>query len=151
MEMMMQEAPITMRGRMYNRDSAKPREQKIPVLKTAIAGMDYYIENEEEQKALNELAAGDELLLYREPENEKDKWAIAVYRTEEDKIGYITRFKNETIARLMDAGKKFVAEVADAESDPEIQEIMDRENKRYRSTWTEDLVLPFVIYMIEEG
>lgn len=151
MEFMKQEAPLSLRGRMYNRDSARPKEQKITVLKTAIAGMDYYIESKEEQEALRELKPGDELQLYREPENEKDKWAIAVYRTEEDKIGYITRFKNETIARLMDVGKKFVAEVADPENDPEIKEIMDRENQRYRQTWTEDLALPFVVYMIEEG
>ena len=29
----------------------------------------------------------------------------------EDLLGYITRYKNETIARLMDAGKKFIAVV----------------------------------------
>jgi len=42
------------------------------------------------------LSKGRVLLLYREPDNEHDEWAIAVYLTEDDQIAYVTKFKNET-------------------------------------------------------
>ncbi len=64
---------------------------------------------------------------------------IAVYLTQEDKLGFITRFKNETIARLMDAGRKFIAVVDDPESDEESRRIMEDEKSatamRLQKTW----------------
>ena len=89
-----QMAAQPLRGRMFNRDHSKPKEQRILVLKTGLAGMKFHIESEEEQEALNNITPGTELLLYREPDNEHDKWAIAVHLTEVDKLGFITRFKN---------------------------------------------------------
>ncbi len=50
------------------------------------------------------------LEMKREPANEHDNWAIALY-FEKHKIGYIPRDKNEVIARLMDAGKSFFATI----------------------------------------
>lgn len=77
------------------------------------------------------LAPGTEPMLFREPENEQDEWAIAVYLTEKDKIGYLSRYKNETIARLMDVGKKFVAVVEEKEVGSEImEEDVKEENRR---------------------
>ena len=75
-------------------------------MRTGLAGAKFYVKSEEEREKINNLSPGTELLLYREPDNEHDELAIAVYLTEDDQIGYVTRFKNETIARLMDAGKK---------------------------------------------
>ena len=144
-----QMAAQPLRGRMFNRDHSKPKEQRILVLKTGLAGMKFHIESEEEQEALNNITPGTELLLYREPDNEHDKWAIAVHLTEEDKLGFITRFKNETIARLMDVGKKFVAVVDDPATDEEAKEILEQENRRNRKAATENMSLPFSIYMIE--
>ena len=122
MDKLMQEAPASLRGRMFRQDTSRPKEKQILVLKTGIAGAQFNIESEEEQAALDSLTPGTELLLYREPENEYDEWAIAVYLTEEDKIGFISRFKNETIARLMDAGKKFVAITDDPSEVEDIDE-----------------------------
>ena len=151
MNKMSQEAPQVLRGRMYNRDSAKPKEQKILVLKTGIAGVQYHIENEEERIALNNITPGTELLLYREPDNAHDEWAVAVYLTEDDLLGYISRFKNETIARLMDAGKRFIAIVDEPEV--EIPKLPDSErvevHRSRRSAPTENKALPFSVYLVE--
>ena len=48
--------------------------------------------------------------LTREPTNKFDKRAIAIYYNK-NKIGYIPKEKNEVIANLMDAGKKFSAKL----------------------------------------
>lgn len=147
----MQQAPQSFRGRMFQRDTSKPKETRILVLKTGIAGLGFYIETEEERAALNAITPGTELLLFREPENEYDEWAVAVYRTEDDKIGFISRFKNETIARLMDAGKKFVGVVDDPEVDEAAKKIVEREQRRSRLAPTENMALPFSVYLVEEA
>lgn len=145
MDKLMQEAPASLRGRMFRQDTSRPKEKRILVLKTGIAGAQFNIESEEEQKALDSLVPGTELLLYREPENEYDEWAIAVYLTEDDKIGFISRFKNETIARLMDAGKKFVA-ITD---DPSEVEDIDEHGRR-KVAPTENMGIPVSIYLVEQ-
>lgn len=151
MNKMSQEAPQVLRRRMYNRDSAKPKEKQILVLKTGLAGAQFHIESEEEREALNNITPGTELLLYREPDNAHDEWAIAVYLTEDDLLGYISRFKNETIARLMDAGKKFIAIVDEPEVEikplPNSERVVTYRNRR--TAPTENLAIPFSVYMIE--
>ncbi len=139
----MQEAPGSFRGRFYNRDTAKPKEKQILVLKTGLAGMQFHIESEEEKQTLDAITPGTELLLFREPENEYDEWAVAVYLTENDKLGYISRYKNETIARLMDAGKRFTAVVDDAEEE------LEQAEKRMRYAPTENIGLLFSVYLVE--
>ncbi len=141
----MQQAPASLRGRMFRQDTSKPKEKQILVLKTGIAGTQFHIESEEEQAALDSLVPGTELLLYREPENEYDEWAIAVYLTEDDKIGFISRFKNETIARLMDAGKKFVAITEDPTETTDIDE-----RGRRKGAPTENMAIPVSIYLVEQ-
>lgn len=56
------------------------------------------------------LKAEAKLELQREPDNEYDEFAIAL-NFDKKKIGYIPREKNEVIARLLDAGKKFYATI----------------------------------------
>ena len=150
MNKLTQEAPQSFRGRMYQQDTSKPKEQRLLVLKTGIAGLQFYIENEEEQAALNAITPGTELMLFREPENEHDEWAIAVYLTEEDKLGFISRFKNETIARLMDAGKKFIGVVDNPEVDAVAKGTVEKELRRSHRAPTENMALPFSVYLIEE-
>lgn len=146
----MQTAALPLRGRMFNRDYSKPKEQRVLVLKTGLAGAQFHIKSEAEREALENLQPGTELILYREPDNKYDKWAIAVHLTEEDKLGFITRFKNETIARLMDVGKKFIAIVDDPAEDAEAAEIAEKEKQRNRNAATENMAIPFSVYMIEE-
>lgn len=69
-----------------------------------IAGIRYYIDND------LSLEENEELRLKREPENQYDKYAIAVYNSEK-KIGYIPRRNNKVFARLMDGGKSILAKV----------------------------------------
>lgn len=146
----MQGAPQILRGRMYQNDASRPKENRILVLKTGVAGLQFHIENEEEREALNAITPGTELLLFREPNNEYDEWAIAVHLTKADKLGFITRFKNETIARLMDVGKKFIGVVDDPETDPTAKEIKEKELRRNNHAPTENMALPFSVYLVEE-
>ena len=145
MDKLKQEAPASKRRRMFRQDTSRPKEKQILVLKTGIAGAQFHIEREEEQAALDLLVPGTELLLYREPENKYDEWAIGVYLTENDKLGFISRFKNETIARLMDAGKKFVA-ITD---DPSEVEDIDEHGRR-KGAPTENMGIPVSIYLVEQ-
>lgn len=136
---------------MYKRDNARPKEQRVLVLKTGVAGIQFHIANKEEKKALDNITPGTELMLFREPDNKYDEWAIAVYLTKDDKIGFVSRFKNETIARLMDAGKKFIGIVDDPETDEEAKKIAEKELNRSRHAPTENMAIPFSIYLLEEG
>lgn len=122
-------------------------EQKLLVLQTGIAGLQYYVDkNSEEGKALlASLTPGTELKLFRDPDNEHDKWAISVYTTDDRKIGYIARFKGETIARLMDCGKRFSAVVDEPPPEP----ANETEYRRTR-TWTENYKVPFSVYLENE-
>ena len=150
MNKLMQTAPRFLRGRMYQRDTSRPKEQRILVLKTGMSGMNFHVENENEQKALNSITPGTEFMLVREPDNKYDAWAVAVYLTETDRIGYISRYKNEAIARMMDAGKKFIAVADDPDEILSPEEKADRESRRIRPASTENMNFPFSVYLIEE-
>ena len=147
MDKQVQAASQSLRGRLFKRDDTRRKEHQILVLQTGIAGLQHHIENEEEQQRINDLTPGTELQLFREPENEYDEWAIAVYITDDDKLGYISRFKNETIARLMDAGKKFTAIVDDPEERAKQEE--EETGKKRRAAYTENMALPFSVYLVE--
>lgn len=151
MNKQVQGAPQSFRGRMFRRDDACPKERRILVLKTGIAGLQFHIESDEEQAALEALTPGSELQLFREPDNEYDEWAVAVYRNKEDKLGFISRFKNETIARLMDAGKRFVGVVDEPETASAKNTKAKKSRQRKREAPTENMELPFLVYLIEEG
>ena len=45
MNKLAQEAPQSFRGRMFRPDSARPKEERILVLKTGIAGLQFHIKN----------------------------------------------------------------------------------------------------------
>lgn len=124
----------------FKPDVFKKKEIQIKVLETAVAGMGFHVEDIEEEENLQELVPGTELKLYREPDNEYDEWAIAVYYGEDDLLGYVTRYKNEPIARLMDCGKKFIAIVDEPR--------MIKQQGRSRTAPTERGV-PISIYLVE--
>lgn len=52
------------------------------------------------------------LRMVRCPDNEHDRYAIAIYY-KETRIGYVPRELNLVISRLMDAGKEFYARVVE--------------------------------------
>lgn len=89
----------------YNGGLALPFEENIYLYTLPIAGIKYYID---EKLSINE---HDTLILKREPDNEYDKYAIIVYSSNNEKLGYIPRKNNKIFARLMDAGKLLIGEV----------------------------------------
>lgn len=95
----------------------KPFSEDIYVMSTDVAGT-RYVDGIEQLMA--ELQEGDELLLVREPDNMYDQLAILVLDAKKRKLGYIPRRKNEVVARLMDAGKRFYAQVRKVESQGEV-------------------------------
>lgn len=124
----------------FRPDTFRKKEVQIKVLETAIAGMGFHVEDEQEEENLQKLVPGTELTLYRESDNQYDEWAIAVYYGEDDMLGYVTRYKNETIARLMDCGKKFIAIV---------DEPREADKKMNRSMAPTERGVPVSIYLVE--
>lgn len=141
-----QEKGQPLRSGYFDRNAFREKGRSILVLQTAIAGLRFYVDDNSDdgRELLNKLTPGTELFLYRDPNNEHDKWAVSVFTSENKELGYITRFKNETIARLMDQGKVFHAFV---DEPPELSEDEDKAEARKRKTPTEDFKLPFSIYM----
>ena len=110
-------AEQTIRSGYFDRNAFRRRSGDILVLKTGIAGLQFsdYSAEHSKKELEEELTPGTELFLFRDADNPADEWAIAVYTSEDQKLGYVTRFKNETIARLMDHGKVFHAYIDEPE------------------------------------
>jgi hypothetical protein len=130
----------------FDREAFKEKQKPILVLKTAVAGLRYHFnfDSDIDTDFIESLEPGTELKLYRDPDNEHDEWAISVYTTDDIELGYVARYKNETIARLMDHGKVFTAYVDEALPEPK-----DRNDARRTVVPGEDRRLPFSVYMYE--
>ena len=63
----------------------------------------------------SQLHEGDGLRLERDPMNRYDSWAIRVLDARGRRLGFVPADNNEIIARLMDGGKRIVAEVLGVE------------------------------------
>ena len=63
------------------------------------------------------LDPGTELTLEREPTNAYDRWAILVKTDDGGILGYLPSGKNQSVARMIDAGKCIRAFVADGTED----------------------------------
>lgn len=88
-------------------------------LRTVIVGTQF--RPIEAQKVYNALDAGDEITLEREPDNQYDSNAVAVYAFGVH-IGYIPRTMNSELAAALDAGREFTCEY-----DPEIARLFIKE------------------------
>ena len=138
---MYQEQNDTLQAAFFKKSVFKKEGVQVKVLETAVAGMNFHVEGEPDEENLKKLVPGTELKLYRDVDNEFDVWAIGVYYGDEDLIGYITRYKNETIARLMDCGKRFIAIV---------DEPRDKEDDEKRRNAPTERGIPISVYLIEE-
>lgn len=78
-----------------------PFAREILLLETEIAGTSHRDLREVEPT----LKQGALLVLRREPDNTHDSLAIMVFDEAGHHLGYLPRAQNETVARLMDAGK----------------------------------------------
>ena len=89
-------------------------EIRLLVQSSPLAGFRYYAAEVRWQ----EMEAGQALTLIREPENVHDKNAIRVeWRGE--KLGYLPRRENKTVATAMDAGDKIDAKIAKLREHPD--------------------------------
>ena len=143
---MAQSREKTLRSGFFDKNAFRRKSREILVLKTAVAGLRYHVDDnsDEGRQLLESLKPGTELYIFRDTDNEHDEWAISVYTTDNKELGYVTRFKNETIARLMDYGKVFHAYVDEPPETPK-----DATEARRTRTPTEDWQLPFSVYMEE--
>jgi hypothetical protein len=82
--------------------------EEILSLECVVAGTTF-IKNLHEIEA--KLEQGQYLDLKREPDNKYDAFAVAIYNSHGEKLGYVPRDKNQMLARLMDAGKWFYAKI----------------------------------------
>ncbi len=80
--------------------------REILVLECLIAGTSF----RRLDKVQDELKETVQLEMKREGENEFDQFAIALWFLD-TKVGYIPKDKNEVLARLMDEGKQFYANI----------------------------------------
>ncbi len=80
----------------------KPIEEKkkISLLKFGIRGFQYYSGPE----LIHSMQKGEKLTIVREPENNFDKNAIALYY-QNQKIGFVPREKNAVLSRLIDSDR----------------------------------------------
>ncbi len=62
-----------------------------------------------------ELQKDSPLFLRREPGNEYDRDAIAIYTAEENRIGYVPQQHNPILSRLLDSGRDLVGKVVSRE------------------------------------
>jgi hypothetical protein len=69
----------------------------------------------EAKRIVNALTPGPFACTFeREPDNEHDENAVAVY-FEDEHIGYISRNNNEAVAQALDLGAEITAEIVDFE------------------------------------
>lgn len=85
-----------------------PRLAEIELLRRPVAGLPYYRYAE----VADRIAPGMRLKLLREPRNEYDRRAIAVFTEDGAKLGYVPRIDNPALAALMDSGHELLARAA---------------------------------------
>jgi len=92
----------------FGKDGAlKPFARETMLMECQIAGLSH----RNVKKVEPRLMPGDMLPLKREPDNPHDPLAIMILTEAGEHLGYVPRAKNETLARLMDAGKLLFAKL----------------------------------------
>jgi hypothetical protein len=109
------------------RTDIAPFKQEVFLLETVIAGTTHCGEIESIESSI---VAEKVLTMKREPNNEYDKFAIAIY-CDNIRIGFVPAEMNLVCSRLMDAGKLFFCRVV---------------SKDWKNKW---LKIRANIYMIE--
>jgi hypothetical protein len=80
--------------------SARGAGGEVLFLRTYVTGAERRVVRD----ASRELSPGAPLRLLREPENDYDARAVAVWTPDGTKVGYVPRIDNQGLANLMDAG-----------------------------------------------
>jgi hypothetical protein len=94
---------------------SQARDRTILIQDSPIAGFQFYRGN----SVLPLLRVGEELSLVRDPRNEHDSDAVAVY-FRNDKLGFVPRVENRAIAQMLDRGERLKTRISEllAETDP---------------------------------
>lgn len=101
---------LAMVGSQANANTLLPFSREIFLLDIVVAGTSFCEEIDNiEPKLIPETV----LKMRRDPKNEYDEQAIAIY-FESVRIGWVPQEMNEIISRLMDAGKAFFCRVTSA-------------------------------------
>ena len=106
------------------------RKKRMVVLKCSVSCSQYFPGDIK--------SAGEQLKLIRIPDNDEDRWTTRVCTSSGTKLGYLPANKNQSVARLMDAGKNITAFV-DKMPKPAESPL----NKRSQP----NMMLPVVLYM----
>lgn len=110
-----------------NGDAVSPFKQEIFLLEIVVAGTTFCNEIETIEP---QIVPEKVLVMKREPNNEHDKFAIAIY-LDKTRIGFVPAEMNLVCSRLMDAGKMFFCRVV---------------SKAWKGNW---LKIKANIYMVE--
>ncbi len=90
-----------------NSNSLMPFTREIFLLDIVVAGTSFC---ENLAAVLPSLEKDTVLKMVRDPENQHDEYAIAIFFNE-TRIGWVPRDMNQMISRLMDAGKMFFCRI----------------------------------------
>lgn len=89
------------------REQMSSKTKEVPLFDFFVAGYKYY----DGYKALLTLIAGDEVILRREPDNEYDDQAVAVFTLDGYKLGYVPMESNIVPVNIMGNEIPIVARV----------------------------------------
>lgn len=103
-------------------------------LYTKIVGVTF----EGRQEVLQNLKAGDKLILKREPDNEFDPNAVAVLTTKEEQAGYLNKQLAMDFAEGMDKGLLYGAEVLEVTRDSSVKDSSFGCNIKIIRVWAKD-------------
>lgn len=99
---------LVMGNRLFSAPEPKPNAKTYLLGEMPVAGFQYY----HGEALLRNMKPGEEIQLQREPENKFDYNAIALYYRNQ-KIGYLPRAENQTIALLMDQKALITAQITE--------------------------------------
>ena len=91
-----------------------------------MAGVRHYIgcEGKEREQAIK-VAENDKLQMKTEPDNKVDEFAIALYNSENQKLGYIPRYYSRGITELINQGRKMECKVKSVDKSKSCRECID--------------------------
>ena len=138
--------------------------KRIRILKTGLANVQNHIDMSlPENRAFFERVAepGTQLKLQRVRDDELDPFRVEVYSPDDRYLGRVTLGKNETTARMMDAGLKVIAivnkslPIHDSDEGMGQSEIVDPNDPGWNEASRaairyDDCNLPYCIYYDEE-
>lgn len=102
---------------LFGRGERIPQLRRVVLNRCNVAGFEYH----EGLEVRDQIRAGDELDVVREPENPFDWYAVALY-WKGRQIGYVPRDENRHLSRMLREGLRLVATVTEVRPEAETWE-----------------------------